>query len=336
MENNIKELTYAKLLPAINSNNAQQLMDEAKTLVVTPQTLQSSYQTYLKLWHFYKYLEGIKKDWDKPQKTIVAERKAGFEIIMKPIREILDNADPILMAFNEEIKYEEGLINANISKINEIVKRHSEFINETVTLIVSAPDNSELIRIQKLIGSEKSRTGFYGEYHPKIKEACNMLLKLIDDRKNLIKENGKQQKQYDKAVSVKDFVLATQIKETMEFSQKIIEENGMLIAEDAFKLISDIVPITEDLTTGTIKPRLRKWSFKVTNIIELQKENPEFVEIIPNKKAIMAFQKSKENELDENSDNVFGSLILYKKPFFVGISKKKGEGDADTEEDADA
>lgn len=279
----------------------------------------------MKLREIYLLLEKRKKEEDEDDKARIKARKEGFGVYLDPIEEILEAAEPIFTSINAGILQAEAQKLAEINKQNAILDRHVEFVNEMAKLIASAPDNSELARIQQLIGAEKSRKGFYGDYHPKIEATCDSLLGLVSERKKIIKQNTKLQKEYETWLAAGDIVKATQLKEQMDGNDRVITQNVTAIAEAAYSQVAAVTRIDTDLPSAAISPRLHRWAWKVDDIEQLYKKRPELVEKTANVKAVNAFMKEQveKGELDDREENLFSGLTIYRKPFFVAIKTSK-------------
>lgn len=320
-----KELVVAGLISETTRLNLQSLLEQAKSIRYDREALSANYDLLLKLRSIWDFLDKRRKEEDKIEKEIIATRKAGYEEIMDPIAELLDAADPHLFALNTEILLEEKAIGDAIKK--QITSRDAlaEFINDTIRIITGAPDNKELVRIQKSIGSEKSHKAKYGEYAPILEGICDELLELINGRKKLIAENGNLQEQLNKATAENDEPAKVHITELMEIGKRELEENAANISDNAIQKISSLPIIGYDAVSKAIKPRTHRWSWRVDDIDLLYKKSPEFVVKEPNTKAINAFmkEKSEAEELDEYKENNFSGLVLYRKPFYVSVKTQK-------------
>lgn len=320
-----KELVVASLISETTRLNLQDYLQKAKSISHDRESLQANYDVLLALRNIWDYLDKRRKEEDKVEKEIIATRKEGYEEIMNPIAELLDAADPHLAILNKDILIGERKLGDAIKE--QVADRDAlaQFINDTIRTITGAPDNKELVRIQKLIGTEKSHKNQYGEYAPILSEVCDELLKLIDGRKNLIVESGKLQERMNKAVADDDKPAIVQIKELMQLGKQELEENAVSISENAFKKVSQLPIVGYDVVSKAIKPRTHRWSWRVDDIELLYKKSPEFVVKEPNTKAINAFMKQKADaeELDEYLDNSFNGLVLFRKPFYVSVKTTK-------------
>lgn len=321
-----KEMVQATLISEVTRQNLYKLLDASKAMQISRETLADDYQLLMNLRNIYDYLEKRRKSEDKPDRERLAARKEGYDNIMKPIAAVLNAADPYIIEINNAILGEEKLLLVGIQAENEMRSRHIEFANEITRAIVAATDSKELVRIQKLIGSEKSKTKFYGEYHPKISALCDVLLKLIDERKRIIKENDELEKKQVAAMEKGDIAFATSLKETIELNNIVIAQNADAIALDAFQQISEVAMVNEGYESESISPRLRRWAYTVDNIELLSQKMPELVEKVPNKKAITQFMKDKEESGELTEDGLtFLGLTLYRKKFYVGVPAQTKE-----------
>lgn len=316
-----KELVVASLISETTRLNLQAFLEQAKSIRYDRESLSSNYDLLLKLRGIWDYLDKKRKEEDKVEKEIIATRKAGYEEIMNPIAELLEAADPNIFALNTEILLEEREIGNKIQKQIDNRDSLAAFINATIRSIVAAPDNKDLVRIQKLIGSAMSHKEKYETYAHILIEVSDELLKLIDGRKRLITENEKIQKLLDEATANNDHPAELAYKQQMELGQRELEENAGGISDSAFKKVSDLPLVGAEIVSKAIKPRTHRWAWRVDDIELLYKKHPDLVVKEPDTKPINAFMKEKveANELSEYGDNEYNGLVLYRKPFYVSV-----------------
>lgn len=319
MDKLTKELVVASLIPDLAKLDWQTLFDTAKKIKVERDTIGVNYADAQKLRELHIYLRNKQKQEDEPDKARIKARKEGYDTYCKPIEEILAALDPEFHRINKEIIVEESDIEAAISKQNQIRARHIEFVNDIVHQISAAPDAKDLARIQSLVGSEKSRIAFYGSYFPNVEDSCNELLKLIESRKSIIKENAKTQKTYDKAIEKGDHAAAVELKELMEHNERVIKENAQAIAESAYQKVAEITMKISELESASIRPRQKRWSYRIEDIALLYRRNPELVNLEPNAKAIGLLLKEQTKTMSEGEEFGLNGLIIYQKHFYVSI-----------------
>lgn len=316
-----KEQIETGLISDVSKKNFFELIEIAKNAVIDKATIKATYPTFASLRELYLFLEATEDDHTEMLKELLKAIKAGFDVYKKPIKKLLEEAEPRLIKANAEIKKDEKEKLAAIVKHNAIRQEHIDFVKGIVKKIVSCNDSRELGRIQQSIGTEKSRAKFYGDHHEKVVATCDLLLKLVDQRKDIIKENASLVSQMNAAGESKDYPLQVQLKERIDVNQRTIEEHAEVIADHAFSEITGIPLMKEEIISEAVIPRTHRWSWRIADAHLLYKKMPELVTIEGKPKDIKAFMDSKEGELIEDADNVFHGLVLYRKPFFVEISK---------------
>lgn len=324
MEHLTKEMVIANLLPEIAKNNIQQLIDAGKKIKIEKETISINYDDLKKVRTAYEMLKDRMEEENQPDKDRIKARKEGYEYYLKQLESILESAEPILIQYNYEIKKQEAVILGEIMAKNKIKARHIEFVNDMTKMIALAESSKDLARVQSLIGTEKSRTSFYGDYFPIISDVCDTLIGLIAERKRIIKENDQLKKDFERWKAAGDTAKAIQIKEQIDGNVRFIEQNIEDISQKAYKQVSDVALTDTEFVSASISPRLHRWSWRVDNIEKLYQKRPDLVVKEPNTKAINAFMKEQVagEELDELEDNLFDGLVLYKKPFFVAVKTK--------------
>lgn len=317
-----KELVVASLIPEVARNNIQQLIEVGKGIIPTEETIKVDYENLLKIRDMWTLLEKRRKEEDAQDRERIKARKEGYDKYMKPMEEILEAAEPILAAINHKLWSAEKDVVESIKLHNERQEALTSFVNEIAKAVAVAPDSKELVMIQKLIGTEKSKSSFYGEYKSKMVDGvCDALLSMIAERKQILKENQKVQHEYDTWLAAGDIDKAAQLKDTIELNNIMAQQNIERIADGAFQQISSILPVSTNFESATIHPRLHRWSWRVDDIELLYKKNPPLVSKEPNKKAINDFMKEKSDadELKLDCENNFNGLVVWRKPFFVSV-----------------
>lgn len=318
-----KELVEASLIPALTNQGWQQLIEVTKNIKITPESISVDYLNLSKLRAIYEWLNEKEDDANKDDKEKIATRKAAFDSLRKPIKEILNNAEPDFISINNEILKRERQIGGAIDSENNLRIEFIEFVNLTTKNITLAEGSKELGIIQMKIGNLKSRSKIYGDYKDKVDSVCDRLISLIDDRKVFLKQNVKLEASYKKAIDSGDIVLATQIRGEIDNHKRVLEQNANNLAQDAYDEVASVAIMNNDMVSAAINPRLHRWSWRVDDIEKLFKKRPELVEKVPNTKAINVFmsEKKEAKELDPDMDNEFSGLVIWNKPFYVSVSK---------------
>lgn len=328
MAKKTKELIESGIILLSAENKLDELLLQAKDIVITPETLHVNYQFLLKLKAVYDAL--IKKMTGEitPHKDEIKLIEGVYKPHLNSIAEILNRHDPVIAQLNSNIKEAEFDVIDAISEENKRIADFNIFVNKTAKAIVSSTDEDELTYIQKLIGLEKTRGKHYGQkLFEKVVEAADELLSLVQAQKVCIREIEKLTKQQAKAVVDSDISLAISLKEQIELKTRVIAENAITIGEKAYKYIESVQQQNDDLVSGAISPRSRRWSYRVYDMELLKKKMPELVMTVENKKEIGKLMKEKAdaNEIPEQGELQINGIAFFRKLFYIAVKSKEAK-----------
>lgn len=321
-----KELVEAGLIPALTDRRWPELLEAIKHVKVSKQSIHADFDIATRVRGVLDWLDDEFERQTADAKEQIATRKTAFDAYRKPIESFLLSVEPEFIKANNEILSEEKVVKDAIDKDNDRRNRHQEFVNETTRAIVSATDTNELVRIQKLIGTEKSKKTFYGEeYFPAIEQVCDQMLKLIDGQKQMIKDNSKLKSEKEAAEKSGDLVLTVDLKSRIEYNEMVIKENAREISQKTFEYVSSVATISDSFVSAAIKPKTHRWSYTVENIELLAQKLPELVKREENKGAIGKWIKSKteSGEIDEEKETkyCYPGITVFRKQYYVAPSK---------------
>ncbi len=320
-----KELVEAGLIPALTDRRWPELLEAIKHVKVSKQSIHADFDIATRVRGVLDWLDEEFNRQTAEAKEQIATRKVAFDAYRKPVEEFLLSVEPEFTKVNKEILAEEKVIKDAIDKDNDIRNRHQEFVNETTRAIVSATYTNELVRIQKLIGSEKSKKTFYGEeYFPVIEQVCDQMLKLIDGQKQMIKENSNLKVEKEAAEKLGDLVLTVDLKSRIEYNEMVIKENAREISQKTFEFVSSVATIQDSFVSASIKPKTHRWSYNIDNIELLAQKLPDLVKLEPDKTSIGKWIKAKteSGEVDEKKQEYsYPGITVFRKPFYVAPSK---------------
>ncbi len=312
-----KESVEMSLISDISKRNFHSLIEVAQKAVISKDTIRQDYDVFKMLMEISDYLDKRLKSENKPDKDRIDTRNEAYKTYLGPLNALFEKFEPEFYKVNAEIQAEERAARDKIRAQNAIMLRHQEFVRDTVRGIIIATDNKELGKIQMAVGTEKSRKSFYGDHHSKLEQTCDILLELIDGRKDMIKKNAKLMKDKEKAKLGGDIALETQLAEEIELSERAYKENAETIAEKAYSEISALVIVGDEIESVAVTPRTHRWSTRIDDAEFLYQKHPELFVLEPNKKAIKEFLDSRKDELDKEKEHDFNGLVLYYKPFYL-------------------
>lgn len=311
-----KDLVKSVFSLELSADNYQKLLQDAENIVFTRDNLSQDYSCLKLLRDIKNKLEKLKDAKKRPFIDANSAIQDAFKELNAPIDDVLKRKTEEFAKINNEIKAENLKIEQERQRELEIQQSITTFINNTTTLITNATTDSEIVRIQKAIGSEKARVSFYGEYMPKLKSACDNLTPLINGRKAFIREADSLMKEQEEALAVGDIQKATDILEKKELLEAEMAENKIRMQEKAFEQAVDIEVVIPESMSEAVKPRRTSWKWQVEDIQMLQKKMPHLVELVPNKERIqelLALKKSDGSLNNIEELKLFGLTIYLEK-----------------------
>ena len=260
-----------------------------------------------------KKLDESRENKKKPYTAAGKIIQEAFNEVDAPIKDILDRKTAEFQKVNSEVQAEQAKIDAENKKTAEIKHSIQSFVNTTTIAITNAETDTEIVRIQKAIGSEKSRTAYYGSFIDELKTSCDNLNPLINQMKESIRKKADIERQQQAAELANDQVKLVELMEAKELLDEKMNEEAVRIKEKAFEqAVSIETPVIESLSE-VVAPRRKTWKWKVDDLQMLYKKMPHLVELTPNKVKIQELIDTKKAEgslkgIEEL--NIFG-LTLY-------------------------
>lgn len=186
------------------------------------------------------------------------------------------------------------------------------FTNKVANLIQTAKTDSDIVTIEKMIGSEKTKTSLYHEFIPQLIEQCDALRPDIKNVKDTIRQRQITEEKEKNAIATGDIQSATTLREERELLEAVIEETGIRIHEKAYEKAAAIEIIVPEVMDTAPKGRTN-WRWRVDDIKLLQKKMPHLVKLVPDDDAInslMATKKLDGSLKDKMEEKLFG-LTFY-------------------------
>ena len=310
-----KEVVKAAFDAELIRDNYQKLLQDAENITFTRENLKDDHSVFKTIREVMKRLTDSKEAKKRPFIDAGSAIQTAYNELYKPLEDVLNRKLTEFQKVNDEIKKENDLIEEQKRKNNEILTTLNNFINQTTTSIANAKEDTEIVRIQKAIGSEKARIGYYGSFIDQLKTSLDNLTPSINERKNHIREMAELQKKKDAAMKEGDMLAATTLMEEIEYKGMEISENVIRIQETAFKqmLNTSVEVVVAEPSSEVVAPRRKSWKWRVDDIQSLSKKMPHLVDIAPNKQKIDELLATKRAEgalKDIEELKIFG-LTLY-------------------------
>ncbi len=200
---------------------------------------------------------------------------------------------------------------AEQTRINTCKAAIVTFCNKVAVQISEAKTDDDIVTIEKMIGSEKTKKNLYQEFLPDLIIQCDGLRPQIKDQKENIRELEKVKEKEKKALDSGDPYEAAALRGQREQIESVIAETGIRIHEKAFEQASTIEIIAPEIAETIPKGRTN-WKWRVDDIKTLQKKMPHLVKLVPNEEAIkIQLETMKKDESLKGKDELQWNGITF-------------------------
>lgn len=312
-----KEAVKAKATSELTRLNYQNMLKDLVAIRVGPDNLKSSQETMQAAKKIEKAIEELRIQEKKPWDDNAAIVQESFLEFLTPLRNEIKRVGNDVGTVNATQMAEKKRKEDENARLLSVRASIQGFINRAILQISDARTDKEIVLIQKLIGTEKSKKNYYGDLMPELETACETLTPKINERKEDIRKMVALQQKSEEAIQSGDIQAATEIKEAAEILDHKMEEDVLRLQDAAFEATSSIEVTLTEVTTQTVKGR-RLWRWKVEDIKMLAKKRPELVILQPNAEAIdaMLTEKRKDGSLDKVDEINIDGLVFYIKPSY--------------------
>lgn len=313
-----KELVKSMFNKHLGLRNYIKIVQAAQSLTFTKDNLSADYPALKELNSLVKELSDLKKEIKDPYTEAGKNIEIVFKEITEPLSAILEQKKSELKVANEAALKEKQAAEQENARRNAIVAQISTFINHVTKDVALADSDTEITRIQKLIGSEKARKGYYQEYHEEFLDKCSALDEPIREKKEFIRQKTANEAKLEQAIRDGDMTKAAELKDKQEILEQQTLESSIVLQEKAFEQNLAIQEVIPETIIETIKPRRTMWKWRVDDIQQLQKKMPDLVKLVPNDEAIevlFAAKKAEKVLINGQDYHLFG-LTFYQEKFY--------------------
>ncbi len=259
-----------------------------------------------------KYLTD-KKDADS--KPFLEAHKAimtAYNGLNNPIKAETDRIAARKKIVADEINEEKRIQREEQEKITRQKTAIVDFINRVALLISDAKTDTDIVSIEKLLGSEKTKTSVYGDFISDLANQCEGLRPKIKEQKEQIRNLQDIEAKQKEAMETGDIDEVTKLEEEKEYITQVIAETGIRIHEKAFELASEIEVLAPDIEDTAPKGR-SNWKWRVDNITLLSKKMPHLVKLVPDEEAIDELLKNKKTDgsLKDKEEESFNGITFF-------------------------
>jgi hypothetical protein len=308
-----EELAASQFDLELATTNYKQILTKAHGFKCTKENVKEGNELLQSLRNVRGQLEKAKKEKKAPITAAGKAIEGGYRKIDGPLAECETMIQQQVVNVNNALEKERQDAIKENARIIRIKDSIPIFVNETAKQIIQATSDNELVRLQKLIGSEKSRSTFYQEFLDEFKTACDGLTPLINQRKDYLRQEAASKAELAKATADGDAFKQVEIREKMETLNAELGENVIKIQEKAFAAASSIETVVGEPLVETIKPYRTQWKWRVDNINLLAKKLPGCVKLVVDETAVDVIfaEKKVAGEFKGEGEIEFNGIIFY-------------------------
>ena len=298
-----------------NKQNYQKLLQDLSATTVTIENVNDDLTKDGR--EVLKSLEKIKEEKSLPYRqghqNVLLAHKSLSEPLKEQVDRILAEKKQVSLRVQEDqrkqLDEQIRIANAKQAIVN--------FVNKVANLIKTATIDKDIVAIEMMIGSEKTKKSLYQEFLPDLIIQCDGLRPQVKDQKENIRALQMIAEREKIAQETGNIIELTELRGQKEHIQSVIEETGIRIHEKAYEQAITIDIVAPEVAETVPKGRTN-WKWEVVDIKLLQKKMPHLVKLIPDEDAINNLLKTKriDGSLDDKmEENMFGLRFFNDKTF---------------------
>ncbi len=291
------KITKQQIIALFNTEtvrwNYNKILQGLRSMHITKDNLKTEYPEFKEADKFVKAITEWRKGQAQPFNEVDALFLEVSKEIIEPILVELQSLKAQVKTASEANAAEIAQAKREQDRKDNITKTMGEFINNCTTYIVTATTDEQIVLVEKRIGSEKSKKGFYAEYYPELVEKCEALKATITTQKEKIREIKQLNDKFEQALKENDDSSAAKLKEQLEVTNMELVENSIRLQEKAFE---QSMNISQDQVgqpeLNVTKGKTTRWKWRVDDIPSLHKKyNGKYTKVVVNEEAVEIFMK---------------------------------------------
>lgn len=235
-----------------------------------------------------------------------------YKELSEPIQAELDRIATERKVISLAMQKEAAEQLAEQTRINNARQAIIDFTNKVATLIGSAKTDTDIVSIEKMIGSEGRKSTVYFEFLPDLIQKCEALKPDIKAQKETIRELQRIEEEKKEAESAGNIVALTQLKEREESVTELLQDRAIRIHEQAFDQASTIDVVAPEIAENIPKGRTN-WKWRVDDIKLLAKKMPHLVKMVPDEDAISQLLATKklDGSLKDKLEEKWNGIVFF-------------------------
>lgn len=261
-----QEIITAQFRKELAVHKYQEALDALSSFEVTEDTLSQAQEKVKNARKFSKTIEEIKTKGKAPALQECKWWDNAFNSLQSPLTSVISDVEKKINDVARKVAEENQRKERERLRIEGIKKSIEEFVFEQTRNIASAKTDTELVAIEKLIGSHKANKSRYEDLLPTLVERCEELTPIIKKQKEHIRELNEIERKKQEALQIEDDRTVLELEEKQDLIQSSIDETKIIIQETAIEsAISSnyIIEVKEVLVTP--KPRRTTWEMEIVD-----------------------------------------------------------------------
>lgn len=241
-----------------------------------------------------------------------ADIMSAFRELHDPLKTELDRIAQEKKVISVELQKERAQQLAEKTRINNAKQAIIDFTNKLANLISIAKTDTDIVSIEKMIGSEGRKSTVYFEFLPDLIQKCEALKPDIKAQKETIRELQRIEAEKKEAEATGNIIALTELKEREESVTELLQDRAIRIHEQAFDQASTVDIIVPEIAENIPKGRTN-WKWRVDDIKLLAKKMPHLVKLVPNDEAIdlLLSTKKKDGSLTDKLEENWNGITFY-------------------------
>mgnify|MGYP006369457489 CR=1 FL=1 len=283
------EITKAQITLSLNKEGLayQNLLQECEDVKFTNDNLNEKRDCLINLRKVKSKLAAMENPFTERWKGWNASKKS----LADPVDELLSRKEAEFKKKADENAAAAKKIEDEKIRVKGIKDAIDTFFLEQSQAVANTSDPSEIVRIEKLVGSHRANRSKYQEFLHILNQKADELAPLIKMQKESLRKLNSLEEAENSATDDQDIL---DIMEEREGIEKSVAEMYTHIQESTLKMATspDIAEV-DIVASEAPKPRRTTWDFDIPDINNLLKKAPELVLITPDKEKIKEILRKK-------------------------------------------
>lgn len=305
------QLSFKKELVA---KNYQAVLDAAATIEFTKENIAQDLLAPVST--MLSELKNVKDNMKRPYLDANKTIDEMFNDMKRPLEAIFNEKNADKQKIARELEAERKKMEQERSRVAGIVQYTNNFILNATNFAKSAKSPEDLVKLERRIGSEKSRKSFFAEFYDDFCAKMDALRPLIAEQKEVLKQFSALSEQKDAAIEEGNMTSAMERMEELEGVQEQLNAAKTAVELTAFSTTSSVETYVPEHDAAAVTPKRVEFRYRVEDIEKLKKHHPELVSLVLNEVAAKEFLRKNKQLLGKDDEKDFGGITIFKNKKF--------------------